>query len=371
MEQSGEAPEPEQRAAQPSSPLPPPTSPPVSVGLGPPDDGPERRGFLVAGVLALVLVVGAVAWMARPDDGLAEVGRREERFPTPTTAADDRRRTVPTADRPCRSPSRRHRQPAPAPTACARRRRRCRQRPPGSAGVRRLRRATAPSRCPPTRCRYIARLVPSLAGFAEFLSTPELARAQVDQMLASGRHDVAVAGPVTSICAVVADGPTARRAWPLGARRPAHHGDRPRTARRPGLRRVPDRRRRRPRRGCVPVHRGRLQRRRVGGRQHRRRRRRASTSASATTARPTSAPSASPPASAATSRSTSSTPPRSCPAPRSRSPSPPSSRTSRRSAATTWCWPPSRSSRTPTPSSRWPRSRGPSPADRRRRTRPQ
>ena len=42
-----------------------------------------------------------------------------------------------------------------------------------------------------------------MSAFPEHLATPELAQAQIDQLLASGRHDVAVAGPVRSLCAVI------------------------------------------------------------------------------------------------------------------------------------------------------------------------
>ncbi len=79
MEQSGEAPEPEQPATQPPDHLPPPVSPTAS------GDPPDGRWFLIAGILVLVAVVGVLAWTSRPDDGLAEVERSEERFPTPST----------------------------------------------------------------------------------------------------------------------------------------------------------------------------------------------------------------------------------------------------------------------------------------------
>jgi hypothetical protein len=49
----------------------------------------------------------------------------------------------------------------------------------------------------------IARLVPNLAAFTEYLSTTDQAKAQIDQLLASGRHDVASPGPVDTICAAV------------------------------------------------------------------------------------------------------------------------------------------------------------------------
>jgi hypothetical protein len=50
---------------------------------------------------------------------------------------------------------------------------------------------------------YISQLVPNLAAFPDYLSTADAAKAQIDQLLASGRHDVAVPGPVDTVCASV------------------------------------------------------------------------------------------------------------------------------------------------------------------------
>lgn len=214
MEQSGEAPEPEQPAAQPTSSLPPPTSPPVSAEPGPPD----QRGFLIAGILALVLVVGAIAWMARPADGLVEVDRDAERFPSPTTVPLPTTLPVPPSVAPATVT------PvvvtAPPPTAAA-----TTTVPvavPGSTVQgEALGTTTATIAMPPDDPDQIATLVPNLAAFAEFLSTPELAKAEVDQMLSTGRHDIAVAGPVASICAAIPmDRPLAARGrWERDGRR--------------------------------------------------------------------------------------------------------------------------------------------------------
>ena len=43
----------------------------------------------------------------------------------------------------------------------------------------------------------IAQLVPNLAAFAEYLSSPDQAKARIDELLASGRHDVATPGRST------------------------------------------------------------------------------------------------------------------------------------------------------------------------------
>ena len=258
MEQPGEAPEPEQPAAQPTSPLPPPlptasADPGAAPAADEADlaeegdgrDGPDGRGFLIAGILALVVVIGASAWIARPDDGIAEIERQEERFPTPTTLAPPT--TVPAATSsvpatggppptptpapavvappstvaptpaptpaPTSPPT-----PAPTPAPTSPRTTAARGVPPGS---------TVPGATsiplPPDDPDYIATLVPNLAGFAEHLSTPELVAPQVDAMLASGRHDVAVEGPITSICAALPmDRPLAVRGrWERDGRRVA------------------------------------------------------------------------------------------------------------------------------------------------------
>ena len=56
---------------------------------------------------------------------------------------------------------------------------------------------------PPTDPDIIGRLVPNLAAYAQFLTTPEQAKVEIDQLLATGRHDVAAPGPVATICAAV------------------------------------------------------------------------------------------------------------------------------------------------------------------------
>ena len=68
-------------------------------------DGPDGRAFLIAGILALVVVIATIAWTARPDDGLAEVERNEERFPAPTTLPPPTTQpTVPVVDAGDRGP---------------------------------------------------------------------------------------------------------------------------------------------------------------------------------------------------------------------------------------------------------------------------
>ena len=62
---------------------------------------------------------------------------------------------------------------------------------------------TTTTAAPPADPDEIAQLVPNVAAFAEYLSTPDQAKAQIDQLLATGRHDVATPGPVNTICAAV------------------------------------------------------------------------------------------------------------------------------------------------------------------------
>ncbi len=59
MEQSGEAsqPEPPARAAQPTG------RPPID---DPSSEGPDRRGFIIVGVLAFVLIAAAIAVVHQP-----------------------------------------------------------------------------------------------------------------------------------------------------------------------------------------------------------------------------------------------------------------------------------------------------------------
>lgn len=222
MEQSGEAPEPEQPAAQPTAPPPPPVSPTAS------NDPPDGRWFLIAGILVLVVVIGVIAWTSRPDDGLAEVDRSEERFPTPSTLPPKTTPAVastvvatttpPVVATPVPTTAPPTVPVTPATTAT-----------PTTAAISPA--STVPGAEPAASSvpdpaddpNYIAGLIPSVAGFAEFLSTPELATAQVDEMLVTGRHDIAVSDPVASICAAIPmDRPLAVRGrWELDGRRVA------------------------------------------------------------------------------------------------------------------------------------------------------
>ena len=277
------SPEPEQPAAQPTSPLPPPLPTPTRTrpgrgaadvattaasrhGAGRPRwPGRSRRSRLpVAGILALVVVIGAVAWTARPDDGLAEVERNEERFPTPTTlpppttraGADpsvapatgghdgSRRRLRRRPRSPRRPDAARHAAPdagadartdaAPpprAPTTVAPACRRGRRGPGATDGLRaagrpRLHRHARPE---PRRVRRAP------------LDARSSSRRRSTRLLASGRHDVAVPGPVALDLRGDADGPPARRPWPVGARRSSRRLDRPRAPRRARVRGVPHR----------------------------------------------------------------------------------------------------------------------------------
>ena len=178
--------------------------------------------------------------MARPEDGIAEVERNEERFPTPTTLpppttvpaptvggrdrADDGAGAATPAPRrsrrrsPRRHPRRRRRPPTPPPTPATSSPPRPSPRRPARDGAGcddDLRAADDPD--------YVATLVPNLAGFTEHLSTPELVAAQIEELLAERRHDVAVPGPVASICAAIRmDRPLAVRGrWEHDGRRVA------------------------------------------------------------------------------------------------------------------------------------------------------
>ena len=198
--------------------------------------------------------------------GSTRSSREEERFPTPTTLPPPTTAPPPTTRRRRRRPPPRRRPRPPTPPVVAP--------PPTTPPTVPPTTSTPPTTTvpavvpppttdavlpgepppstapdptiplPPDDPEYIARLVPSLAGFAEHLSTPELAKAQIDQLLATGRHDVAVARPGGVDLRRRADGPAARRPRPLGARRAPDRLDRPRAARRARLRRVPHRRRR-------------------------------------------------------------------------------------------------------------------------------
>ena len=74
--------------------------------------------------------------------------------------------------------------------------------------------------------------MPSVAGLADPLPTAEHVRAQVAQLLASPRHDVASAGPVRAMCAVVPlDGPVELAGrWERDGRRVSSTDSAPRDA---------------------------------------------------------------------------------------------------------------------------------------------
>jgi hypothetical protein len=168
----------------------------------PTTERPDGRRFAIAGVLVVVAIAGIIGWTVGRHDGRDALVRDERRFPTPTSGAPT---TVPAATTvapvsvgptPAPTPP-----PTPAPTL-----------PPTVnptmastttvSGVIVVPGQTtvAPKPADPNE---IAQLVPNLAAFAEYLSTPEQAKAQIDQLLVSGRHDVATPGPVNTICAAV------------------------------------------------------------------------------------------------------------------------------------------------------------------------
>jgi len=183
-----------------------------------PGESPDRRGFVIVAVLALVVIAGIVAWSIGRRDAGDAIARDEERFPSPTTVAP--RTTVPPsttigvpassllpvtvpATIPATVPPTPPPTPAPtppptaAPTTAA---------PTTIAGV-------PPATLPPgvgtttlptpADPDIIGRLVPNLAAYVPFLTTPEQAKVEIDQLLATGRHDVAVPGPAATICAAV------------------------------------------------------------------------------------------------------------------------------------------------------------------------
>jgi hypothetical protein len=67
--------------------------------------------------------------------------------------------------------------------------------------------ASVPGSSPPTSepeaPPYVAQLVPSVGAFPELLATPEEAQTAIDELLATGRHDIAVPGRTATICAAV------------------------------------------------------------------------------------------------------------------------------------------------------------------------
>jgi hypothetical protein len=198
VEQPGEPPQPEPPARQ----LPTPPQPDRP-------DRPDGRAFALVAVLTLVLIAAVIAWMINRHDGRDALVREEQRFPSATTLAATATTPAPTtapvapppttpvavAPPPTTVPPTPAPTPAPTPppttvpVAPA-------TTVPGAAGATTT--TTAPVDAP-----YIAELVPDVAAFAEYLSSPEQAKAQIDQLLASGRHDVATPGPARSICAAV------------------------------------------------------------------------------------------------------------------------------------------------------------------------
>ncbi len=183
-----------------------------------PGEGPDRRVFIVITVLAIVVIAGIVAWSIGRRDAGDAIARDEERFPSPTTLAPPTTLPAPTTidvpasplppvTVPATIPGTVPPTPPPtepatvaptaAPTTAA---------PTTIAGVPP---ATLPPGVgtttlpPPIDPDVIGRLVPNLAAYAQFLTTPEQAKVEIDQLLATGRHDVAVPGPAAMICAAV------------------------------------------------------------------------------------------------------------------------------------------------------------------------
>jgi hypothetical protein len=196
VEQSGEPPQPEPAHQTPTEPR--------------PTERPESRAFVIAGVLVLVLIAAVLSWMINRHDGRDAVARDEQRFPSPTTlVAATTTAPPPTgaaaapppvattvaptpAPTPAPNPATAPPPTVPPPTV-----------PPPTTAVRAAPGATTTTAAPDMASAYIAQLVPSVAAFQQYLSTPQDAKAQIDQLLASGRHDVATPGPALSICAAV------------------------------------------------------------------------------------------------------------------------------------------------------------------------
>jgi hypothetical protein len=171
-----------------------------------PTERPDGRGFAIAGVLVVVAIAGIIGWTVGRHDSLDALARHQERFPAPTTVA---RTTVAPTTAP-RAPGPKS-GPAAKPTA-----------PPTAAPT-----TPAPTTLPPTVAptttvsgvivvpgettvapppadpNEIADLVPNLAAFRPYLSTPKQAKTQIDALLKSRRHDVGVPGPASTICAAV------------------------------------------------------------------------------------------------------------------------------------------------------------------------
>ena len=156
-------------------------------------DGSPGGPLVVVGILVVVALVGLVAWMAGGDDVGADgrAGRRAlPRRPDDDRAVDPgdgrrRRHARRTAPRPRRR--RRHRRTDHHAAADAPHHRAAdRQRPTSTAsGARRRRALAGPS---------IAELVPSWRRSPSPWPHPRPSQAQIDQLLAGPRHDVASAG---------------------------------------------------------------------------------------------------------------------------------------------------------------------------------
>ena len=137
------------------------------------------RGLVTVGIVVLVGLVGLLAFLAGRDDPGDAVRRSDERFPeTSTTAEVTATPTTDITDTTALG--------APTTTAAAT--------TPSTAA------ATTTTSVAPTAA--IGAVVPSVVAF-ESLATPGDAQAQIDQLLVAGRHDVAVPGPVLTVCAIV------------------------------------------------------------------------------------------------------------------------------------------------------------------------
>jgi len=192
-----------------------------------PGQGADRRGFLIVTVLALGVIAAIIAWSIGRRDADDAIARDEERFPSATSVAPPTTEpavtttglpassvlppTAPPTLPPTAPPTAPPTLPPTAPPTTA---------PPTPAPT------VAPTAAPtttvpgvppatlppgvgtttlpaPTDPDVIGRLVPNLAAYAQFLTTPEQAKVEIDQLLVTGRHDVAVPGPVATICAAV------------------------------------------------------------------------------------------------------------------------------------------------------------------------
>jgi len=196
-------------------PAPPAQQPNEPAGPG---EGPDRRGFVIVAVLALVVIAAIIAWSIGRRDAGDAIARDEERFPSPTTLAPPTTvpapttvevvvsSVLPTTVPPTPPPTVPTTPPPTAPpTAAPTTATPTTATPTTIAGVPP---ATLPggvgtTTLPPTDPDVIGHLVPNLAAYPQFLTTPEQAKVEIDQLLATGRHDVAVPGPVATICAAV------------------------------------------------------------------------------------------------------------------------------------------------------------------------